>query len=104
MKELCACYLAKFETLPATPSPCDEVTTHGEKGHVCSALSVTLRRVSNDHTRRLYLFALCQTRTHGEVYHFVACLLWHTTKELKKVMFQPPNFSPLHIEHLVIYM
>jgi hypothetical protein len=52
-------HVPPLDTRRTTPSQCDEVTTHGEKGHVHSALAVTLHRVSNDHIRPLYLFVVC---------------------------------------------
>jgi hypothetical protein len=52
-------HVPPLDTRWTTPSPCDDVTTHGDKGHVRSALAVTLHRVSNEDTRRLYLFVVC---------------------------------------------
>jgi hypothetical protein len=43
-------------------------------------------------------------RTHGDYTSPTCALLWHTAKEFKKSCSNLQTLSPLHMEHLVIYV
>jgi hypothetical protein len=75
-----------LDTQRPTALPCVEVTTHDEEW------SWPL------------LFDVCQMRAHGDYTSPPCALLWHTVKELKKSCSNLQMFSPLDMEHLVIYV